>query len=457
MAFALLILFTTVCGAVTDITAAEETQAETEAQTEAQTEAAPEVKVEEEISYLPPEIVNVNAACVYNIENDRYIYELDADDIIYPASTVKLMTAIVAIEALGNDLSREITVNGGALVGVEGNRVALKNGEVLTFENLLYALICGCANDAANALAFEVAGSVEAFTILMNEKAKEIGAVNTRYTNATGMHHPNMVTTARDTAIIATYAYNLAPICEMASVEKFVIPPTNKAKQRTVFNKNHYFSTNMEYLYIWKIPRGLNAGYTPEGGHCLATTATRNGLTYVVVCMGAYDDDRYIYSYTEAADLIKWAFNAYSMTSVLATSSLVCEVPVRLSSTVDSIGLYPAENVELFLPNGIDVSKDISLEWEVNRDFFTAPVSEGEVGGTLKVTYDGQNLGTYELVTKSSVSRNNFLYVFDLIYDFVISSAFTTIVICAVVLLVLYILALLAAKMIRDKNRRNRR
>ncbi len=453
MAFALLMLFTTVCGAAADTTAAEETAAETDVQTE----AAPEVKVEEEINYLPPEIVNVNAACVYNIENDRYIYELDADDIIYPASTVKLMTAIVAIEALGSDLSREITVNGGALVGVEGNRVALKNGEVLTFENLLYSLICGCANDAANALAFEVAGSVEAFTILMNEKAKEIGAVNTHYTNVTGMHHPSMVTTARDTAIIATYAYNLAPICEMASVEKFVIPPTNKAKERTVFNKNHYFSTNMEYLYIWKIPRGLNAGYTPEGGHCLATTATRNGLTYVVVCMGAYDDGKYIYSYTEAADLIKWAFNAYSMTNVLATSSLICEVPVRLSSTVDSIGLYPAENVELFLPNGIDISKDISLKWEVNRDFFTAPVSEGEVGGTLTVTYDGQNLGTYELITKSSVSRNNFLYVFDLIYDFVVGNVFMTIVAVAAALFVLYLLALLAAKIISDKRRKNRR
>ncbi len=449
MVFALLMLFTAVCGA--------ESVSETAAETEAVTEAETEAKAEEEISYLPPEIVNVNAACVYNIENDTYIYEHDADDVIYPASTVKLMTAIVAIEALGNDLTREITVNGGALVGVEGNRVALKNGEVLTFENLLYALICGCANDAANALAFEVAGSVEAFTILMNEKAKEIGALNTHYTNATGMHHPNMVTTARDTAIIATYAYNLAPICEMASVEKFVIPPTNKAKERTVFNKNHYFSTNMEYLYIWKIPRGLNAGYTPEGGHCLATTATRNGLTYVVVCMGAVDDGKYIYSYTEAADLIKWAFNAYSTTKVLATSSLVCEVPVRLSSTVDSIGLYPAENIELFLPNGIDVSKDISLKWELNREAFTAPVSEGEIGGTLTVAYNGHNLGTYDLITKSSVSRNNFLYVFDLMYDFIISSAFTTVIICAAGFALLYLLALLAAKIIRENNRRNRR
>lgn len=431
-------------------TSSEETSAE-------ETEAPETEPPEEEISTEPPEIKNVNAACVYNIENDRFIYDRNSDKVIFPASTVKLMTAIVAIEELGGDLSREITVEGGALVGVEGNRVALRRGEILTLEQLLYCLICGGANDAANVLAFEVAGSVEAFTVLMNEKAKEIGALNTRYANPTGMHDPSMVTTARDTAIIGAYAYSVSPICEMASVEKFVLEPTNKAPKRTIFNKNYYFSTNVEYLYIWKIPRGLNAGYTPKGGNCLVTTATRNGLTYVVVCMGAASDDKYIYSYTEGAKLVKWSFNAYDTTKVLTTSDLVCEVDVRLSSTVDTIGLFPSQNVELYLPTGIDVKKDVELKWELNRDYFVAPVSEGTVGGTLTVYYNGDNLGTYELVTKNSVSRNNFLYIFDLIYDFVVSSAFNTVLTAIGVILAVYILGLIAARLIAANNRKRRR
>ncbi len=405
----------------------------------------------------PPLIKNVNAACVYNIENDRYIYEYDADDTIFPASTVKLMTAIVALEQLGDDLSREITVDGGALVGVSGNNIALKQGEVLTVEQLLYALICGCANDAANVLAFEAAGSVENFCRLMNEKAKEIGAVNTHYTNPTGMHNPAMVTTARDTAIIAAYAYSISPICDMATVEKFEIPPTNKAKKRTVFNKNYFFSTSVQYLYKWNVPRGLNAGYTPEGGNCLVTTATRNGLTYVVVCMGAASDDKYIYSYTQAAELIKWAFDAYDYKKILTTSDMICELPVKLSGRVDYVGLFPAENIEFYLPAEVDVLTDISLEWTLNREYFTAPVSEGEVGGELSVVYKGEKLGSCDLVTKNSVSRDNFLYIFDLISEFLVSAVFTTIIIWAVVIAGIYILALIAARIIRSKNRKRRR
>lgn len=402
----------------------------------------------------PPEIENVGAAIVYNIENDRYIYEHNADKVIYPASTVKLMTAIVVIEQLGGDLSRAVTVSGGALVGLRGNNIALKRGEVLTVEQLLYALLCGCANDAANVLAFEVAGSVEAFAELMNEKAQEIGAVNTHYTNPTGMHDPAMVTTARDTAIIATYAFSTAPISDMSSVEKYYIPPTNKAGERTIFNKNHFFSTLTEYLYIWNIPRGLNAGYTDEGGYCLATTATRDGLTYVVITMGATRDERYIYSYTEAADLIKWAFNAYGYTKVLTTADMICEMPVKLSSKVDYVTLFPSRTLELYLPTGIDVKKDVQLEWTLTRDYFTAPVSEGEIGGRLTVSYNGTELGTVELITKTSVNRDNILYVLDLLGGFTETTGFKVLVGIGVFALAAYIAVLVLVTMQRNRRRR---
>ncbi len=398
------------------------------------------------------EIENCNAAVVYNIENDQYIFEMDADKAIYPASTVKLMTAIVAIEALGEDLSREITVQGGALIGVKGNNIALKHNEVLTVEQLLYALICGCANDAANVLAWEIAGSTEAFVELMNKKVAEIGAVHTYYTNPTGMHDPRMVTTARDTAIISTYALQLSPIADMASAEKFVIPETNMRQPRTVYNKNYYFATNREYLYIWKVPRGLNAGYTVEGGYCVATSATRDGLTYIVVVMGAESDDKYIYSYTEAADLIKWAFDAYSRTKVLTTADMICEVPVRLAGKVDYVALFPSENIELFLPKGIDVKTDVQIDWKLDVETFTAPVSEGHVAGQLTVSYNGTKLGTYDLITRNSVNRNNVLYVLDLIAGFMSTQGFRTALLITGIAVIGYVVVLILVTV--NRNRR---
>lgn len=415
--------------------------------------ALPALADEDEVSSEPPEIENVGAAIVYNIENDAYIYELNADKVIYPASTVKLMTAIVAIEELECDLEREITVPGGALVGLRGNNIALKRGEVLTFEKLLYALVCGGANDAANVLAFEVAGSVEAFVELMNEKAKELGATNTHYTNPTGMHDDNMVTTARDTAIIATYAFKTSPISDFSSVEKFQIPRTNKAKDRTVFNKNHFYSTLTEYLYRWDIPKGLNAGYTEEGGYCLATTATRDGLTYVIVTMDATRDERLIYSYTEAAKLIKWAFYAYEYTKVLSTSQMICELPVSLSSSADYVTLFPSRDVELFLPKGIDVERDVTLVPTVTRESFTAPVSEGEVGGTLSVIYGGKQLAEVELVTRNSVNRDNILYVLDLIAGVTRTPTFRALFGIAIFALIAYIAVLVFITVQRNKKK----
>ena len=415
--------------------------------------AAEETTAAEETGILPPpELENVGAAVVYNIENDRYIFEQDADKVIYPASTVKLMTAIVAIEYFEGRLDHEVTVPGGALLFVEGNKVGLKRNEVLTVEQLLWALITGCANDAANVLAWEIAGSVEAFVPLMNAKAKELGADHTVYMNPTGLHHPKMVTTARDTAIISTYALKLAPLADMSSVEKYVMEATNKTGSRTIFNKNYYFATNMEYLYIWKIPRGLNAGYTEEGGWCVATSATRRGLTYIVVVMGAKSDNKYIYSYTEAADLIKWAFNGYGYINVLTTSDMICEVPVRLASRVDYVTLFPSQNVELYLPTGIDTKKDIQLEWTLTEDTLTAPIREGQVVGELSITYNGTDLGTYDLITRNSVSRNNVLYVLDVVREFLQSRMFRNLFAIACFMAAAYI-----AVVIFVRVRRNRR
>ncbi len=435
---------------------ADETTAPDETSAVEETTSPPKIadSDEPEVILEPPKLTNVGAAVVYNIDNDRYIYDHNADKVIYPASTVKMMTAIVAIELLDGDFDREITVPGGALVGVRGNNISLKRGEIMTARDLLYALLCGNANDAANVLAFTLAGSIEDFVSLMNQKAEEIGAHNTHYTKVTGLHDPEMVTTARDTAIVAPYAFKTAPITDMSSIEVYRFAETNKAGQRTLYNKNHFFSTAMEFIYIWDVPRGLNAGYTAEGGYCLATTATRDGLTYIVVTMGATRDEKYIYSYTEAAKLIKWALYAYEYKKVLSTSDMICEIPVKLSSKTDYVTLFPSQNVELFLPAGTNIDEEIALEWTLTKDYFTAPVSDGEVGGRLTVSYNGISFGTYDLVTRNSVNRDNILYVLDLIGGVTRTRPFKVIVSAAVIAFIGYIGILVYVTVNRGKRRK---
>jgi len=403
-----------------------------------------------------PKIQNVGAACVYNIENERYIYDHNSDKVIYPASTVKLMTAILTVEKYGSDLSHEISVHPEAVyLSKNSNRIYLTTGEILTVEQLLYGLVCGGANDAAYALAIDIGGSVDGFVDMMNKRAAELGARNTHYTNPSGLHDDEMVTTAKDTALIASYAYGLSPICEIATAEKYVIPATEgKCSQHTVNNNNYYYNSIKEWKYIWRLeptPRGLNAGSTKEGGYCVVTTMARDGLSYIIVVMDAErimdpvdpdnpDNKTYTYySYTEAAKLAKWAIKAYSYTKVLTTSDMICEVPVKLSSKVDYITLFPAKNVELFLPADIDLEKDLKMTWTLTKDYFTAPISEGEVAGTLSLSYDGTPLGTYDLVTRNSVNRDNILYVADIVGDALKSRPFKIIVTVVIIGFVGYV------------------
>lgn len=404
------------------------------------------ILAEDEENYDPPELQNITSASVYCVEEDRFIYGYNEEKQVYPTSTVKLMVAVLAVEAFGEELDKKITVPVEAILSVQGNNIKLKRDEVLTARELLYALICGGANDAAAVLAYEISGSVEAFVEKMNEKAKEIGAVNTKYTNVSGIHHPAMVTTSKDTAIIAAYAAHSEFICEVSSAEKYVIEATNKSSARTIYNKNYYFATNLQYKYIWSVPRGLNAGFTNEGGYCVATTASKDGLTYVVTVMGADEDDDYIYSYTEAAKLVKWALKAYGYKTVLSTSDMICEVPVRLASRVDYVALFPSELIELYLPVDVNVETDVKISWELTTEYFTAPVSEGEIGGTLTISFEDKERGDsftghYTLITRNNVDRNNFLYILDLLKMLFETSVFKITLFIIIVAIIGYIIA----------------
>jgi len=262
---------------------------------------------------------------------------------VYPTSTVKLMTAIVAYEKLSENLDMKITVTKDMLKEVAGNNIGLSEGEIVTAEQMLYVLLVNSANDAAIILAYAAYGSIEAFVAQMNEKASQLGAYDTYYANPTGMHNDAMVTTARDTAIIAKYAYSIPMLIEITSTPKYVMEATNVSDYRNIYNRNCLISKYYNTSYYYDKAIGMNAGSTNQGGYCIAAVAEdpANGLTYLVVIMDAGGDDGTIYSYINAIELFDWAFEAYRYTEVLSTSRFVCELKVELSSTLDYVTLVP--------------------------------------------------------------------------------------------------------------------
>ena len=180
-----------------------------------------------------PILEYVKSACLYNVESDSVLFELNPKEAVFPTSTVKIMTGIVAIENLP-DLKQQVTVTSQMLETVRGNSIGFIEGETITVGDALYCLLMNNANDAALILAYTVAGNETAFVKMMNDKAEQLSAWNTTYTNCTGMHDEAAVTTAADTLEIAKYAYSLDRFVEMTGTAHYVIDSTNVSEARDV-------------------------------------------------------------------------------------------------------------------------------------------------------------------------------------------------------------------------------
>ena len=406
-----------------------------------------------------PVIDHCIGAYLYNFENDEVLYSVGADERVYPTSTVKLMTGIVAIEELGDDLSRQVTITAEMLSKVAGNNVGLLAGEVVTVEQLLYAMLVNSANDAAMVLAYAACGSVEAFVERMNEKANTLGAYDTYYANPTGMHNDAMVTTVADTAIIAKYAYTLPLFMEIVSTPKYVMEATNLSDYRNIYNRNCLLSKYYNVNYPYPRATGMNAGATTQGGYAICATAEESstGLSYLAIVMGADEEDGAIYSYVNAIKLFEWAFQNYDYIEVLSADRIICELPVRLSSTLDYVTLVPSENIEVYLPTTVDVERDIRYSYNTYADTMDAPIATGEEAGTITVLMGERILGSCTLVTTSSAARSEFLYFLARVRQFSQSRFFIATVVAAVVLSIVYVLLKAHWREKHIRSRMNRR
>ena len=369
------------------------------------------------------------------------------------------MTGIVAIEELGDDLSRQVTITAEMLSKVAGNNVGLLAGEVVTVEQLLYAMLVNSANDAAMVLAYAACGSVEAFVERMNEKANTLGAYDTYYANPTGMHNDAMVTTVADTAIIAKYAYTLPLFMEIVSTPKYVMEATNLSDYRNIYNRNCLLSKYYNVNYPYPRATGMNAGATTQGGYAICATAEESstGLSYLAIVMGADEEDGAIYSYVNAIKLFEWAFQNYDYIEVLSADRIICELPVRLSSTLDYVTLVPSENIEVYLPTTVDVERDIRYSYNTYADTMDAPIATGEEAGTITVLMGERILGSCTLVTTSSVARSEFLYFLARVRQFSQSRFFIATVVAAVVLSIVYVLLKAHWREKHIRSRMNRR
>ena len=218
----------------------------------------------------------------------------------YPASTTKILTALVVLERTEPECV--VTVPDEA-VGVEGSSIYLRKGEKLTVEDLLYGLMLRSGNDAAVALALAAGGSIPRFAAMMNERAKACGAEDSNFVNPHGLHDDEHYTTALDLARITAEAYKNADFRRIVSTRSTVIGEGES--RRYLANKNKLLGT-------FEGANGVKTGYTKKSGRCLVGGAIREGMQLVGVVLDRYD------MWAAMKELLTRAFDAYEMRDVLS-------------------------------------------------------------------------------------------------------------------------------------------
>lgn len=223
--------------------------------------------------------ISAKSAIVIDGESGEALFEKDPDIQLPPASTTKIMTGILVLE--NSDLKEVVKIS-AAVDKVGESSIYLSEGEELTVEDLLYAMLIQSANDAAYALAEHVSGSEELFVDLMNRKAAEIGAKSTRFKNSYGLDDEEHLTTARDLAMISRYAMQNDEFRKIvATKERFI--PWEGHSDRKLVNTNTLLG-KVDYV------TGIKTGYTDKAGLCMVISAEKDGRSLILVVLGSKDE-----------------------------------------------------------------------------------------------------------------------------------------------------------------------
>lgn len=375
------------------------------------------------------------AIYLYNVTEGKALYEQNIDKSISPASTVKLMTALVALDRI-HDIKKEVTITQNMIEGMETNVMKLAVGESISYENLLIGLVCGGYNDAAQALAVATCGSVEAFVSKMNEKAQTLGAINTVYKEPTGIDD-SAKTTAYDTMLVAREFMKSETLVSFSSLPSYKIPATNKSDERQIYNRNALKSSYSTINYLNPNAIGMNAGMTSGGGYCVVTGAANGDVKYVCVVMGARHvaDSNTTYSYVIANELIA-QIKKFDARPVLSVEDELGTLPIEGASlNKESVALRPAKDLTAYLPEEYESSGLLEYTYVYSVDKVVAPVKEGAVVGKIIVSYDGEQVGVCDMVIAETVEREFIIYALFVIRSFLGSRLFILILISFVVLL----------------------
>ena len=365
---------------------------------------------------------------LYNLNDKDVLYELDSEEKVNIASLTKIMTAIVAIENISN-LDEEVVITKEIFKGIyDYSKMGLKVGNKVTYRDLLYGILLPSGADAVNAVAINMSGSIDEFVVLMNNKAKELGLVNTNFDNPIGMDSDNNYSTAKDVSKILLYALENETFREIFYTKEYTVSNINLTIKSTLLMYSRYQGIDTTDIL------GAKSGFTDGAGLCLASVSSYNDVNYLLVVLGADTNNR-ANAVKDTKEIYDYYYSNYSYQKILSSDQVIKKLDVLFGK--DKVyELKPMEDKYLYLENSIRKNRiKYIYEGEDKLNYF---IKKGDKLGRVKVIYEDRELLVYDLYLNDTLE-----YYHPLLYLFIGIS--------------FIVMVLSFRKIVRRKKRRKRR
>lgn len=346
--------------------------------------------------------INSENAVLYNLNDDNIIFEKNAYEKIKVASLTKIMTAIVALENI-EDTKTQIEITKEEIDGLEEYAIAgLKIGDKITYEDLLYGLMLPSAADCANALAINIAGTIENYVELMNKKAQELNLINTHFSNPIGADEDNY-STVNEIAILLKYALKNEEFYKIFTTRNYTM--TNNIKVESTIEKKSK-TENIDSTII----TGAKTGFTDEAGNCLASITTLDNVKYLLVTAKAPITNEY--HILDALNIYNYFQTNYSYKKILNYNEYIKTLKVK-EGTPQEYNVYVDRDKYMYLNNEINVD---NLKYEfIGQEEISKENSINKKIGILNIKYNENIIYTYDILINENITFYNFkMYIFSL-------------------------------------------
>lgn len=406
----------------------------------------------------PPELT-AKAYILIDMETGQVLAEKDADAQRSPASTTKIMTALVALE--NANLEDEMVASQNAINSVPYDyvRAGIKIGEVLKLENLLDLMLITSANEASNIIAENVSkdGTMAGFTEMMNKKAAELGLTGTHFTNSSGLEEEGHYTTARDLAILARAAMQNETFREIVGRRDFTLPDTNLRKSSD-WKIGHLTYTNELLVsrskYYSKVT-GIKTGYTEKAGLCLVSSAVNpDGLELISVILGT---ESKTLQCEESQKLLEYGFRNFSKRELVKKGEFVGRYEVADAVDGKKLDVVTNGSLSYIVPLDQEEFKNTVTKNPEIFEPFTAPIAQGQVVGKIEYKYNNELIGSVDLIANEAIEKTTIAILRDKYKEIISDEKFIRGVKLAGIAIVAIIILGIIIRIIRKRNNRRKR